>query len=507
MDSSLVTGGDVARTLELRLDPHYFVLSRHVSELKTDPSGIPLTAPTFEVRNGINLGAQTYDVEQSDSGFRYASVAAISQFALRPEQSTPLKEAPDAADPTKISARADELWLTRSGTPGIAWPARLAPTDQLWYPSGFLIRIRSVTATCRPDYVTAILNHPLWRVWSASLAAGKRQRNLGHMHLAQIRVPQVTVKTEDAIQGLYEAGLARLSRAMGNDLSTLFRADSAIQKATSFKFEALALPGLSMTEVPLDLALGRSGVARLDPNFHRADLREVVSRVGSLSHCSLRTLLEGGEIIKGGQPVILDEDFGNDPRVIASVALQAGDVQDELTKPTSQWQLEAAGSRAVREGDVLLAMDGYSAGKAGYVGRAMSAVTDSHVAILRLKNPDLAQALVCYLSSSLCQAQIKLALSGSSAYQLAKADVLDLVIPNVVIERAPDIGDLFFGPSAGYEPVSKRVRHGMAAIGAEVSERLLLDPKLGDNFAAALRDCRTAEQGFEYLSYLVPEMF
>jgi hypothetical protein len=75
--------------------------------------------------------------------------------------------------------------------------------------------------------------------------------------------------------------------------------------------------------------------------------------------------------------------------------------------------VELAGIRQIRQGDILIAMDGEgSIGKAAVFSGDYVAVPDSHLGILRL-GPELAWALACYLNSSLGQAQIELAISGS----------------------------------------------------------------------------------------------
>jgi hypothetical protein len=503
---------DVATTSELRIDAHHYLLSDQVREVINGiASGLPIASPVAtSIANGINLPEAAYQLE-ADSEWAYVSVGAISQFALRLERTVSLKDPESHAYGIDVAAAAGvpgELWITRSGTPGIAWAFEAPDSELHLIPSGFVIRISLDPRVFNPVYVAAVLNHPVWRIWSASLSAGKRQRNLSQEHLAQLRIPLLAMNEQDAVAHRYAEGLEEISNLLAEGQSFRDVTDKIVHGATALKFPPLKLSPLTFDRIDLR-ACADSPLLRVDSRFHRQEVRDVISGLEDAECVRLGDLLRNG-IVKGQQPAILSvDDPENDYRVIATVALQAGQVVSELTKPTTEDQIDAAGDRLVGTGDLLVTMDGEgSIGKVAVFDGEYSAVTDSHVAILRLKDQSFGNAIACFLSSSLGQAQIELLTSGSTGQtQLSKDDLAALRIPRVALAKSETISEQFSAAVVRYEALTRRVRRVVCEHSAVVSQYLIDSDALAPTAKAYLADKREPESLLALLDALRPDMF
>src|SRR5271155_1823037 len=163
----------IGDTDELRIDPHFFDLLAEVKDLNDHLKiAHPVAEPFFSyIRNGENLPAAAYIRDDETTDVYYASVGALSQFVLRADACIPLKAGPHFHERSiaRIRTNCNEVLVTRSGTPGIAWSSALSPQDDISIiPSGFLIRLGCDPSYYRPGYVVAVLNHPLWRLWSSA---------------------------------------------------------------------------------------------------------------------------------------------------------------------------------------------------------------------------------------------------------------------------------------------------------------------------------------------------
>jgi hypothetical protein len=502
-----VSGADIAGTPEARLDPHHFVLRRRIEPINGVSDGTPVAAPDFSLANGANLAQRLYQQEDSADGSSqlYASVAAISQFTFRIDACQPL--VPDAVG-EDLALRPDEILITRSGTPGIAWSAAQSPADLVVIPSGFLIRVRLLDENLLSGYVAGILNHPVWRVWTASLATGKRQRNLSQDHLRQVRIPSASLDIQRAIADSQKRAIEDVERIVTEDIDLREVADGVLAKSVELPTYRWEFPSVTSDHVSLEMAASRSRTLRLDPSFHRSGLRAIADSVDASETVELSSLLSNG-IVKSGQPTILEAGDIGGGRVIASISLQGGRVVEELTKPTTEDQIETAGTRLVQENDLLVAMDGYSYGKAAVFSGTYDAVTDSHVGVLRLHGDrgTLGGALACFLASSYGRSQLEIALSGSSAYQLSKDDLSAVRVPTAIVAEAPSIAADFLEAVGEYVPLTQRVRDRICACSAEISAMLLEAPETDESVKLALAKFPEKEDLMSLLAELRPEMF
>ncbi len=511
--SAVIRLGDVASTAELRIDPHFFTLSDTVRDIFAGlDHAVALRAPLVQVRNGLNLPENAYDLEAEDAEYRYASVGAISQFSLRADRCVPLRAPDQYSYKTPLSEAgvgSNDVLVTRSGTPGIAWPfAAEPPEDATIIASGFIIRLTVIDCSViDPVFIAAILNHPVWRVQTSAMATGKRQRNLSQEQLAQVLLPDVTADDQLAIRHSYADALAEIRRANNAELGIRPLCDDVLRRCLRFRFSSLNLGSVSMDRVTLrDVA--SSPALRMDGRYHRGEVRDVVRPLDGVPIVFLREILSR-PIIKGRQPTLLYNGDVSEARVIATATLQAGTVVSDLSKATTDEELDRAGDRLVQYADVLMAMDGEgSIGKAAVFDGSFDAITDSHVAILRPKSAALADALSCYINSSLGQAQIMLATSGSTGQtQVARDDVERLRVPVELLDAADRISEEVRMALRTFEPVTANVRGAIARHSASVTATLLRGKAFDRSARTALKSFASEKALRTLLTTLRPELF
>jgi hypothetical protein len=501
----------VAERRDLRIDPHFYSLYSSVSTIAEGVSHyVTVDSPHFRVKNGLNLPQAAYAEEESD--LLYASVGALSLFALRPDRCTPLRS-PEAfaysVDLDSERVDAEDVLITRSGTPGIAWAHEAQPQtdDVIVVPSGFVISVRVPAGDFSPSYLAAVLNHPAWRVWSSALSAGKRQRNLSQEHLATVRIPKLSKMSQGVISEAYKETLSKIRDVLSHEVDMKGLCDEIIWTTTDLKYQRLRLDDTSLDVVALaDIA--KSSVLRMDGRFHRGELRSIAATLDDQNSLPLGELLES-DVIKGSQPVLLQEDDVSASRVVATVSIQGGRVVDELTKPTTEDQIIQAGSRALRSSDLLIAMDGEgSIGKAAVFDGEYDAVTDSHLGTIRLSKSKLAPALACFLNSSLGQAQIMMATSGSTGQtQISKSDVMGLRVPVAVVSGASKVGKSYEKRTSDFDPPSAQARRLMAALSVTTGEHLVAGGSLSSKAKRELGKISDIDPLLDLLGSLKPEMF
>jgi hypothetical protein len=430
--------------------------------------------------NGVNLSEAAYAVDQEGAQYLYASVGAISLYAFREERAIPLRP-PDEYEYgialEEQRARSSEVLLTRSGATGVAgsaWAAAVGDSSRVIIPSGFVIRISCNEELLDPRYLASILNHPLWRAWSNSLSAGKEQRNLSQEHLRDLRIPALAMDVQKEIAGDYAETLVEIKSIVDERTSMIDICDRVIRDTCGLAYPDFAVEPYSVTEVSL-ARIADGPTLRIDPRHHQQAVRRIVETLHEAPTRPLAALL-AQPAFKGRQPdTDVTEDESDGARVIATVSVQEGQIVNELTKPARSDAIEALGPAALRRNDVVVTMDGEgSIGRAAMFDSDQPAATDSHLAVLRLANPEIAPAICCYLNSGLAQAQIELAISGSTGQtQLSKPDLEGVVIPAQLIERADDVSAKFREALRTYEALGDRVRRIYCDHAARTSEAVI----------------------------------
>jgi len=512
---ALISTREVAKTDELRLDPHHYVLRRAVEWVVLESGwGNRIAPPMVEwMSNGVNLPRDAYGNDEEDEGaYLYASVAAVSQFAFRREQCQPLKDPSVYRYREKLSglvAGKSEVLVTRSGTPGIAWPVAACAEDcPEVIPSGFLIRAAVGGDPVNAVYVAGMLNHPAWRVWSASLAAGKRQRNLSQEQLQGIRVPRVSTSSREAIASDYLRTLAEIDEILEEERGIRSLCDDVLKVIGRMQLHPLDLQPLTCDAVTIRQC-GANDMLRIDGRFHRSDVRAALRSLSPDGAVRLGELVS--DVIRNSQPRILvdDEDQAAESRVVATSSIQAGQVVYEMTKATDVETVEGAGQRGIVSGDVLVTMDGDgSIGKCAVFDAEYLAVPDSHVGILRTSNRDISRAVSCFLNSSLGQAQFMIATTGATGQtQVSRDDLLAFWIPRAVLVSAKDVGDAYSERLRSFEPLTRRVRRRLCEFGAATTGVVLRDGDLPARASRGLDPYQDPLRLMELFELLKPEMF
>jgi hypothetical protein len=474
-----VSSAELFATSDLRTDAHFYALSARIAQYVAAGRGwvgleqLGVTSMT----NGLNLSPQSYVGDDEEAAAWYASVGSFSSFAFQSADSTGLRGGPGGLTDEEIqrhAVTAEDVLLTRSGTPGIAWALSTdeeAQTDLPILPSGFTIRLRCDPERLKPAYLAAILNHPLWRVWTSALAAGKRQRNLSQDHLRELRVPALSLKAQRAIA-------ARLIEIVPAVRTIARRSDSVAPVADRVLVQVCGLPAPPPmpTILPLEASgldtVATSRILRIDFRFLRSDTRSVIAAFDALPSVRLGDLV--ARQLRRAQPRILAVDQFQDPRVIATGSLRAGQVVELLTKQTDAEHYTSAADRQLKAGDLLVAMDGEgSIGKSAVAAGEYEAICDSHVAAFRLADPSIAMAVSCFLNSTVGQAFIYRYSSGATGQiQLAPEDLLSIRIPKCVIDRAVNAGDAYARALTLFQGASAQIKAAVCGASALVSQDL-----------------------------------
>jgi len=379
-----IGANEVAYSPKTRLDVRYHSSAELVSPYLNGlhRTSRPLSVLVSNACNGPNIPASSYADELEDAGALYVSVGALSQFALRTESSTPLLTIGDRISRTRyklsdVSTSNDEVLLTRSGTPGIAWPGCLAPDGLPIIPSGFVIRLR--VENFNTVTLSALLNHPVWRLRSLALSAGKRQDNISQATLSDIPIPTLDRDAQQKVADIYRATLGEIEAISGEDRLSEVCDGIVADVADLLPVRSI---GSEITTRTVRLPeVAYSPTTRADNRWHGVANQRVLAALKQVPTLPLGAVLTALPS-KGRQPTYLEEPDGDDAFAIATATLQMGQVVLENAKPIPLDSLRPAA--AVKSGQLLVAMDGDgSLGKAAVVpDTSLQLMRDSHVAVV-----------------------------------------------------------------------------------------------------------------------------
>jgi hypothetical protein len=476
-------------------------------------SAIFLRPPVAALSNGLNLAESAYDYAAEEPGFLYASVTAIAQFAFRADCAIPLKD-PESygyrVDPGEAAVEVADVLVTRSNAiaPGVAWPGAEVVADGVpkIIPSGFVIRARVNPEVLEPFFLAAILNHPVWRMWSAALAAGKSQLNLSQAQLAEIAIPNLPIPQQAAIGDSYRQVLTEIGTRLRAAEGFSARCDRLLSDACGLRVPPLTYARLTVDKFRLSEVLASSAALRIDPRFHRGEVRRILEILTVEPFVPLQQLMSS-DLIKGKQPTILNEDettaFAG-PRVVSTGSIQAGVVVPELTKLTTPDHYDRAGVRQILEGDILVTMDGEgSIGKAAVFVGDYDAIPDSHVAIVRLSDSSLAPAVVCAVNCSLGQAQVDLLTTGATGQtQISKGDLLGLRVPMRVLASATAVSDAYQALTQSFEELGDTVKKLICEHSLHLTRQVCEAAVLTEDAATSLRSLGTTDALLGCLNYI-----
>jgi hypothetical protein len=484
----------VAYSPKTRLDVRYHWLAELVNPfLDGLKSCQPLDSVVSRSGNGANIPASSYADALEDADALYVSVGALSQFALRPANCTPLLTSGDRVKGTSlkledVATANNEVLLTRSGTPGIAWPGCLAPDGLPTVPSGFLIRL----AVTKWDTValSAILNHPVWRLRSLALSAGKRQDNIGKGALADIPVPLMSSTGQAALAEMYGQTLADID-TIANEDRLAETCNRIIARVCDLQVPAIATGSVAARVVRMH-EVASAPTMRADNRWHGVANQQVLAALERDS-ITLGSVLASPPA-KGRQPTYLEEPDGGDAFAIATSTLQMGQLVLENAKPVTRTSVASA---PVSPGRLLVAMDGDgSLGKAAVVPDTdLSLMRDSHVAMLETKGSEhLAAALACWLNSTWGLTQTSGLMTGATGQtQLRPADLASVRVSVNVLKRAAEVSTEYKSALSYIDTPARRARKILCNGAAQVSELLLkhraihLSPERSNEFVSATR--------------------
>lgn len=490
----MIGASEVAYSPRTRLDVRYHssasLISPYFDGLRR--TGQPLAELISSAGNGPNIPASSYADDLDDAGALYVSVGALSQFALRAESATPLLTSENQVSGTRyrlpdVRTTDDEVLLTRSGTPGIAWPGSLAPEALPIIPSGFVIRLR--VEDFDTVALSAVLNHPVWRLRSLALSAGKRQDNISQANLADIPIPILDRDTQRVIADLYRATLAEIEAISGEErLSGV--CDGIVAEAASLPLLDTGSGEITTRTVRLS-EVAHSPTTRADNRWHGVANQQVLTALEEVPTVPLGAVLSALPS-KGRQPTYLEEPDGDEAFAILTSTMQMGQVVLENAKPISLASLRSAA--AVRSGQLLVAMDGDgSLGKAAVVpATSLHLMRDSHVAVVNTDGDEyLAHALACWLNSTWGQTQTNGMMTGSTGQTgLRPTDLTAVRVPQAVIDQAEAIAARYSAALTYIDTPARRTRRILCDGSARVSEVLLtrgsieLAPKVAANFVS-----------------------
>lgn len=469
----------VSRSPRTRLDVRYHssaeLISRYLNGVRRTSQ--PLAVITTDARNGENIPAASYADGLEDAGALYLSVGALSQFALRMESLTPLltsgdqiTNAPARFKVSELRLSDKEVLLTRSGTPGIAWPGRLAPAGLPIIPSGFLIRLRI------NDFDTvalaALLNHPVWRLHSLALSAGKRQDNISQPNLQDIPIPALDPRAQRQIAEIYLNNLMDIETlSMEDRLSAV--CDAIIAEATNLPTVQLGGSEIATRNVRLrDVA--HSPATRADNRWHGVTNQHVLRELEKVPTLPLEAVISALPA-KGRQPTYLEEADGDNAYAIATSTLQMGQIVLENAKPVPLASVTPAA--AVEPGQLLVAMDGDgSLGKAAVVpDTSLTLMRDSHIALVKTdRDPHLPHALACWLNSTWGQVQTNGLMSGATGQTgLRATDLISIRVPRAIVDHAEMVAGRYIAALNYVDTPPRRARRILCGGAALVSEVIL----------------------------------
>lgn len=475
----IVDRTDLLASVNFRLDPKSY---RHHQVIRPALAAVGRSRPLGSIAtfsNGVNLPKAAYADPADEVVGYYLSVRALASYSFSSQLCNPLRATAktkflDSGHQSDLTVRDTEVLITRSraSAPGLSMSGSEIESPETVVPSGFVIRAN--LSEFDPTYVTAILNHPVWRSYTAGLAAGKSQDNLSQELLEHVPVPQASQGAQQAVAARYRDFLSFAKQVAADDEKFAEACDQVLLEVVGLQIDALPDRRVRHRSVPL-LEVAESRTVRLDNRWHGVKFRSVIASLAGLEVETLGHLLSEHPA-KGRQPTLLLEGEDSDGySAAATSSLRFGVVSQELLKPTT---LDCVEAFPVRAGDVLVAMDGDgSVGKCAVYGGDETITADSHLARLRVDG-DIARAaaLSCWLNSSWGQYQTNGMMSGATGQtQLSTEDLLRVQVPEVLLAAASEVAEVYLALTTQYVPARLKVRSELCNASAEIADILLDD--------------------------------
>lgn len=463
-----------------RLDPKLYVHHAAVRDAFSSLIDFTPFGQLASFANGLNLPKSAYaDPEDAVLG-HYLSVKGLAGYTFDESMCNPLRKDTatgfllDPEETQKLAVRANEVLITRSRAtaPGLSMSGAEVERDSRIIPSGFVIRA-NLNSDINATFVTAILNHPAWRTFTAGIAAGKSQDNLSQELLSAVPIPDVDEQLQSTIASRYRQFLSEVARISNEEERFADACDAIIQHVLGLAHVSDHSTRVQSRRVSL-LEVAESRGLRLDNRWHGQSFRNVVNSLVDVPVEPLGSYVTAGPD-KGRQPTwVLDGEATDESAYgVATGSIRYGQIVPDLMKQTTTASVAAF---PVQQGDLLVAMDGDgSVGKAAVVTAPDAVTVDSHLARIRIReDTGLAEAISCWLNSSWGLAQTNGMMSGATGQtQLAATDLLSVLIPRKLADKSSEIAAQYRSAIEGYTPPSHRIREQLCLASVDVAQCLL----------------------------------
>ncbi|MBY8873982.1 hypothetical protein K7640_19325 [Micromonospora sp. PLK6-60] len=321
--------------------------------------------------------------------------------------------------------------------------------------------------------MAAVLNHPAWRLLTAALAAGKSQDNLSQELISPVPIPKLAANEMEIAADRYRQTLAKIAALYEGESAFASVCDGVLHKSLGLAAPLVPDSRVQLVRVAMEDVATTRGL-RCDNRWHSPANRAIRSMLDKVCVTRLSSAMRGLPL-KGRQPTwVAEEEVDEDTLyAVATATIQAGTIAWDRAKPTTGRSVERF---PVKFGDLLVAMDGDgSLGKAAVYEGAADGTVDSHVARCRIAGGvPVADAVSCWLNSTWGRVQTTSLMTGSTGQtQLSPTDLLDVVLPTQLIERAEAVSAAYRAALTGFEPVTRRARRLICEDSSALTEQLL----------------------------------
>ncbi|MFW5794873.1 MAG: restriction endonuclease subunit S, partial [Bacillota bacterium] len=163
---------------------------------KTKPLGFFID----DIRNGLDISKDKYT--DIDTGVYYISVTEISSGLAGNLTLKDVKKLDINESEIDVKVETNDILITRSGSPGVAWCANenFTGDQKVLVPSGYIQRIRlKEEVNISAQFLTFYLNLKPVRMLTQAYACGKDQMNLSQEYIKKIPIPIVSKNKQDKL--------------------------------------------------------------------------------------------------------------------------------------------------------------------------------------------------------------------------------------------------------------------------------------------------------------------
>jgi len=376
----------------------------------------------LSIRNGKDVSRSGYATEETD--FVYLTVNNIKKEGLSFDKIIYLKDE-KGSDLSPKRLEEGDFIITRSGSVGVAH--RFMPPDKkIYIPSGYLVVLRIDETKIDPAFLELYLKSRLALEFFQIHSSGKSQKNLSQTDIRRFFVPLGSLP-----KTLYRkiTGFASYIRALEMKIEEPVEIINRIF-AREFgysleKYEKRAKQNrYQKAFTDLDKAfLLRTSIKFLHPKYDYLD--EILSRHPWIK---LKTLC-AERIHRGVQPKY---DTDGEVLVVKTLNLKHEYLDFSEQERVTQKFFEANRGAEIKKNDLLISSTGEGRGKVDIYDLEESAIADTHISIVRLKETANPYYVLYFMRSLLGKLQLEtleMAIKGTPEiywHQLEQMRIIDL---------------------------------------------------------------------------------